>query len=144
MQLTGEGLLDEESAFKIRKDSVLKNIVMCKSDTWPQVTAKIAGAFQCLPYESASIMCDAELEVGPTIPTLREQFHLGGRTTIGLCINDYYEDEVGRSSFYPSPKLLRVYFKILLHHNNFHINFMIKGKPDKKGCSIKGRSDRLS
>ena len=112
MQLTGEGLLDEESAFKIRKRFSFEE----DSDVQERYVASSKG---CLPYESASvIMCDAELEVGPTIPTLGDymkQFHLGGCTTIGLCINDYYEEnEVGRSSFQPSPKLVRVYFKILL------------------------------
>ena len=65
---------------------------MAKSDTWTQVKARIASAFERLPYTSAQIIVsDAELQIGPSILTLGdylEKFHVGGRTVVGLCIED--------------------------------------------------------
>ena len=73
---------------RYQKDSTLKRVVMSKSDSWPQVKAKIANAFQRLPFGSARIIIsDAELEIGPSIPTLGhylKQFHCGGRTIIPI------------------------------------------------------------
>ena len=81
---------------RYERDSTLKRIILSKSDTWPQVKAKIAGAFDRLPFESGRIVIsDAELEIGPSIPTFGHylnQFHAGGRTIIGLCIDDDYND----------------------------------------------------
>ena len=81
---------------RYQKDSTLKRVVMSKCDSWPQVKAKIASAFERLPFSSARIIIsDAELEVGPCIPTLGhylKQFHCGGRTIIGLCIDDEYHE----------------------------------------------------
>ena len=56
---------------RYQRDSTLKRVVMSKCDSWAQVKAKIASAFQRLPFSSARIIIsDAELEVGPCIPTL--------------------------------------------------------------------------
>ena len=77
---------------RYERDSTLKKVVMAKSDTWAQVRAKIADAFERLPYTSAQIIVsDAELQIGPSIPTLGdylEKFHAGRRTVMGLCIED--------------------------------------------------------
>ena len=71
---------------RYERDSTLKRIILSKSDTWPQVKAKIAGAFDRLPFESGRIIIsDAELEIGPSIPIFGHylnQFHAGGRTII--------------------------------------------------------------
>ena len=81
---------------RYERDSTLKRIILSKSNTWPQVKAKIAGAFDRLPFESGRIIIsDAELEIGSSIPTFGHylnQFHAGGRTIIGLCIDDDYND----------------------------------------------------
>ena len=81
---------------KYERDSTLKRIILSKSDSWPEVKHKIASAFDRLPFESGSIIIsDAELEIGSSIPTFGHylnQFHGGGRTIIGLCIDDDYTD----------------------------------------------------
>ena len=81
---------------RYQRDSTLKKVVMAKGDTWPQVKAKIASAFQRLPFNNAQIIVsDAELQLNPSIPTLDDyikKFHSGGRTVMGLCIEDDYEE----------------------------------------------------
>ena len=68
---------------------------MAKSDTWAQVRAKTAGAFERLPYSSAQIIVpDAELQIGPSIPTW-VIIHSGGRTIMGLCIEDDDQSDDG-------------------------------------------------
>ena len=84
---------------RYERDSTLKKVVMAKSDTWAQVRAKIAGAFERLPYNSAQIIVsDAELQINSSIPTLGdylEKFHSGGRTIMGLCIEDDDQSDDG-------------------------------------------------
>ena len=77
---------------RYERDSTLK-VIMAKNDTWNQVRAKSAGAFERLPYNNSAqiIVSGAELQISSSIPTLGdylEKFYSGGRTIMGLCIED--------------------------------------------------------
>ena len=77
---------------RYERDSTLK-VVMAKSDTWAQVRAKIAGAFERLPYNSAQIIESyAELQIGSSIPTY---LNSGDRTIMGLCNEDNDQSDDG-------------------------------------------------
>ena len=85
---------------RYKQGSTLKKVVMAKSDTWAHVKAKIASAFKRLPYGSAQIIVsDAELQIGPSIPTLGDyidKFKAGRCTIMGLCIESDSEDSLSK------------------------------------------------
>ena len=73
----------------------MSGIQLKKRSSWQRVIhgpAKLADAFEHLPYTSAQIIVsDAKLQIGPSIPTLGdylEKFHAGRCTVMGLYIED--------------------------------------------------------